>query len=475
MSERKKTKIVATLGPSTDTPEIIETMILEGVDVFRINFSHADHSEVENRIKMVRNVSEKIQSNTSILADLQGPKLRIGSVKEGARVEPGEIISFHSDQNFVGNKEKVYMNYKNFSKDVKPGERVLLDDGKLIFEVVSSDKKSKVKARVIQGGSLRSKKGVNLPNTTLSLPALTDKDIVDAEFAIKQNVDWIALSFVRNSDDILDLKKLIEHHTNHKIPIIAKIEKPEGIENIDKIISYCDGLMVARGDLGVEIPPAEVPLIQKKLVKLAKKARIPVIIATQMMESMIDSLTASRAEVNDVANSVMDGADAVMLSGETSVGENPVQVIQTMSSIIHSVENSELISVPQKPPNIRTVRFITKSICYHAVHIANDVEAKAICTLTNSGYTAFQVSAWRPNSHILVFTSNKRILTQLNLIWGVSAFFYDSFESTDKTVEQINEIAKGKGYVNKGDLLINLTAMPIIEKGMVNTLRISTV
>ena len=473
--KEKKTKIVATLGPSTDTPEIIETMILEGVDVFRINFSHADHSEVENRIKMVRKVSEKIESNTSILADLQGPKLRIGSVKEGARLEPGEIITFDSDQNFVGNKEKVYMNYKNFSQDVKPGERVLLDDGKLIFEVVSSDKKSKVKARVIQGGSLKSKKGVNLPNTTLSLPALTDKDIVDAEFAIKQNVDWIALSFVRNSDDILDLKKLIENHTNHKIPIIAKIEKPEGIENIDKIITYCDGLMVARGDLGVEIPPAEVPLIQKKLVKLAKKARIPVIIATQMMESMIDSLTASRAEVNDVANSVMDGADAVMLSGETSVGENPVQVIQTMSSIIHSVENSELISVPQKPPNIRTVRFITKSICYHAVHIANDVEAKAICTLTNSGYTAFQVSAWRPNSHILVFTSNKRILTQLNLIWGVSAFFYDSFESTDKTVEQINEIAKEKGYVNKGDLLINLTAMPIIEKGMVNTLRVSTV
>tara|TARA_B100001029_G_C15062765_1_gene460095 strand:- start:3152 stop:4579 length:1428 start_codon:yes stop_codon:yes gene_type:complete len=475
MSERKKTKIVATLGPSTDTPEIIETMILEGVDVFRINFSHADHSEVENRIKMVRKVSEKIQSNTSILADLQGPKLRIGSVEEGARVEPEEIIIFDSDQNFVGNKEKVYMNYKNFSQDVKPGERVLLDDGKLIFEVVSSDKKSKVKARVIQGGSLKSKKGVNLPNTTLSLPALTDKDIVDAEFAIRQNVDWIALSFVRNSDDILDLKKLIEHHTNHKIPIIAKIEKPEGIENIDKIISCCDGLMVARGDLGVEIPPAEVPLIQKKLVKLAKKARIPVIIATQMMESMINSLTASRAEVNDVANSVMDGADAVMLSGETSVGENPVQVIQTMSSIIHSVEHSELISVPQKPPNIRTVRFITKSICYHAVHIANDVQAKAICTLTNSGYTAFQVSAWRPNSHILVFTSNKRILTQLSLIWGVSAFFYDSFESTDKTVEQINEIAKEKGYVNKGDLLINLTAMPIIEKGMVNTLRVSTV
>ena len=475
MIERKKTKIVATLGPSTDTPQIIEKMILEGVDVFRINFSHADHSEVKNIIKMIREISEKTQSNTSILADLQGPKLRIGKVKEGVRVEPGDLVTFQNGENFLGNKKKVHMNYKNFSRDVKPGERVLLDDGKLIFEIVSTDKKSKVEAKVIQGGSLKSKKGVNLPNTALSLPALTSKDIIDAEFAIKQNVDWIALSFVRNSNDILDLKKLIEQHADFKIPIIAKIEKPEGIENIDKIISYCDGLMVARGDLGVEIPPAEVPLIQKELVIRAKKARIPVIIATQMMESMIDSLTATRAEVNDVANSVMDGADAVMLSGETSVGKYPVEVIQTISSIIHSVEDSELISVPQKPPNIRTLRFITKSICYHAVQIANDVKAKAICTLTNSGYTAFQVSAWRPNSHILVFTSNKRILTQLNLVWGVKAFFYDSFESTDKTVEQINEIATNKGYVNKGDLLVNLTAMPIIEKGMVNTLRVSSV
>ena len=475
MIERKKTKIVATLGPSTDTPQIIEKMILEGVDVFRINFSHADHSEVKNRIKMIREISEKTQSNTSILADLQGPKLRIGKVKEGVRVEPGDLVTFQNGENFLGNKKKVHMNYKNFSRDVKPGERVLLDDGKLIFEIVSTDKKSKVEAKVIQGGSLKSKKGVNLPNTALSLPALTAKDIIDAEFAIKQNVDWIALSFVRNSNDILDLKKLIEQHADFKIPIIAKIEKPEGIENIDKIISYCDGLMVARGDLGVEIPPAEVPLIQKELVIRAKKARIPVIIATQMMESMIDSLTATRAEVNDVANSVMDGADAVMLSGETSVGKYPVEVIQTISSIIHSVEDSELISVPQKPPNIRTLRFITKSICYHAVQIANDVKAKAICTLTNSGYTAFQVSAWRPNSHILVFTSNKRILTQLNLVWGVKAFFYDSFESTDKTVEQINEIAINRGYVNKGDLLVNLTAMPIIEKGMVNTLRVSSV
>ena len=301
MSSRKKTKIVATLGPASNNQDVMEQMILSGVDVFRINFSHAEHREVEKKIKIIRDLGEKLGYNTSILADLQGPKLRIGEVEERTVVTPGDQILFLNGEPFVGNKEKVFMNYDNFSKDVKPGERILLDDGKLIFEVISTDKKEKVKTKVIQGGKLKSKKGVNLPNTKITLPALTEKDVIDAEFAIKQEVDWIALSFVRYSEDILDLKKLIEKHSDHKIPIIAKIEKPEGIDNIDKIISYCDGLMVARGDLGVEIPPAEVPLVQKELVKRAKKARIPVIIATQMMESMIDSLTATRAEVNDVA------------------------------------------------------------------------------------------------------------------------------------------------------------------------------
>ena len=271
------------------------------------------------------------------------------------------------------------------------------------------------------------------------------------------------------------LQNLIEKNSDHKIPIISKIEKPEAIENIDKIIAYSDGLMVARGDLGVEIPAAEVPLIQKELVLKAKKARIPVIIATQMMETMIDSLTPTRAEVNDVANSVMDGADAVMLSGETSVGDYPVQVIETMCSILMSVESSPLIKVPETPPSIRTNRFITKSVCYHAAHMANEIDAKAICTLTNSGYTAFQISAWRPQAFVLVFTSNKDILPQLNLLWGVRAFYYDKFESTDVTVEQVNTIAKEKGLVNEGDMVINLAAMPIIEKGMVNTLRVSQI
>ena len=339
----------------------------------------------------------------------------------------------------------------------------------------SSNKKDTVKAKVVQGGPLKSKKGVNLPNTNISLPALTEKDVKDATFACEQGVDWIALSFVRHPEDLMMLQDLIKKNSDHKIPIIAKIEKPEGVENIDKIVAYCDGLMVARGDLGVEIPAEEVPLIQKKLVLKAKTARIPVILATQMMETMIDSLTPTRAEVNDVANSVMDGADAVMLSGETSVGKFPVQVIETMSKVIRSVENSSLITVPQNPPHIRTNRYITKSICYHAATMANEIEAKAICTLTNSGYTAFQISAWRPDAHILVFTSNPRILSQLNLLWGVKAFFYDKFVSTDETVEDINKIALERGFVEQGDMLINLAAMPITAKGMVNTLRVSQI
>ena len=471
----KKTKIVATLGPASSDRETMKAMILAGTNVFRINFSHADHDDVAERIQIIRELSQELDIHISILADLQGPKLRVGVIKEGATVAPGDTVVFNTAAPFEGDASSAYMTYKNFPKDVAIGERILLDDGKLIFEVTATDKKETVTATVIQGGAFKSKKGVNLPNTNISLPALTEKDINDALFAISQKVDWIALSFVRNSEDIQLLQNLIEKNSDHKIPIISKIEKPEAIENIDKIIAYSDGLMVARGDLGVEIPAAEVPLIQKELVLKAKKARIPVIIATQMMETMIDSLTPTRAEVNDVANSVMDGADAVMLSGETSVGDYPVQVIETMCSILKSVESSPLIKVPETPPSIRTTRFITKSVCYHAAHMANEIDAKAICTLTNSGYTAFQISAWRPQAFVLVFTSNKVILPQLNLLWGVRAFYYDKFESTDVTVEQVNTIAKEKGLVNEGDMIINLAAMPIIEKGMVNTLRVSQI
>ena len=475
MSIRKKTKIVATLGPATSTKEVLKGMLEEGVNVFRINFSHADYKDVEARVKMIRELNKEYDFTAAILADLQGPKLRVGVMKEEVVVNPGDEIIFATGKRFEGTKERVYMTYDKFPQDAKPGERILLDDGKLIFEVVSTDKKKEVKAKVIQGGPLKSKKGVNLPNTNISQPALTEKDIEDAIFAIGQEVDWIALSFVRHAEDLMELRDLIAKHSEYKIPIIAKIEKPEAVENIDKIVAHCDGLMVARGDLGVEVPAQEVPLIQKQLVLRAKKARIPVIIATQMMETMITSLTPTRAEVNDVANSVMDGADAVMLSGETSVGKYPVQVIKQMSNILKSVENSDLIKVPQLPPHIRTNRYITKSICYHAANMANEINAKAISTLTNSGYTAFQISAWRPSCHILVFTSNRRILTRLSLLWGVRAFYYDKFVSTDETIEDVNAIACKMGYLDVGDMLISLAAMPIQAKGMVNTLRVTEI
>lgn len=475
MPTRKKTKIVATLGPACSSREVIKKMIDAGVNVFRVNFSHADYADVKERIDIIRGLNDEFGYNTAILADLQGPKLRVGVMKEDVVVNPGDIITFQTAEDIPGTKDRVYMNYKEFPRDVNPGERILLDDGKLMFEALETNGTTEVVCKVIQGGPLKSKKGVNLPNTKVSLPALTKKDIKDALFAIEQEVDWIALSFVRTPADLEELQDLIAKHSAYKIPIIAKIEKPEAVENIDKIVAFCDGLMVARGDLGVEIPAHEVPLIQKKLIHRAKTARIPVIVATQMMETMITSLTPTRAEVNDVANSVMDGADAVMLSGETSVGNYPVEVIEKMTQIIEAVEDSPLIIVPQNPPHVRTKRFITKSICYHAAIMANEIKAKAISTLTNSGYTAFQISAWRPKAHILVYTSNTRILTQLSLLWGVNAFFYDKFVSTDDTVGDVNDIAKEKEYVKKGDMLINLAAMPVADKGMVNTLRVSEI
>ena len=476
MKRLKKTKIIATLGPSTSSIETIESLIKEGVDVLRINFSHSTHKEAEFLIKSIRKINDSLSKNIAILADLQGPKLRIGDVVDDTNLNFGEKITIKTDKSFKGNKNKLFLNYQNLAKDINIGEKILIDDGKIILKVIDTDGKHEVTAEVLQGGELSSNKGFNLPNTNISQPALTDKDIDDAIFSAKHNVDWIALSFVRNGSDIKSLVKLLENNTSHRIPIIAKIEKPEGVKNIDEIMKYSSGIMVARGDLGVEINAAEVPLIQKKLVNKAKKARIPVIIATQMMESMMKSLNPNRAEVNDVANSIMDGADAVMLSGETSVGNHPKEVIKTISRIIGRVENSNLISLKHKHPvDYESDRFITKSVCYYAAKIANDTKAKAISTLTNSGYTAYQISSWRPKTHVLVFTSNKRILTQLNLLWGVMAFYYGGTESTDKTIEEINKVAVENNLLQKDDIVINLTSMPIEKKGMVNTIRVSKI
>ena len=469
----KKTKIVATLGPACSDKKTMLKMIEAGVNVFRINFSHADYAIVQKNIDTIRELNEEHNFNTAILADLQGPKLRVGVMKENV-LKAGDIFTFTTKE-CIGDDKKAFMTYQNFSKDVKKGEQILVDDGKLLFEVLESNGKDEVRTKVLRGGALKSKKGVNLPNTNISLPALTEKDVKDAHFAIELAVDWIALSFVRTAEDLQSLHNLIAENSSVKIPVIAKIEKPEAIANLDSLIPFCDAIMVARGDLGVELPMEQVPLLQKKLVHRAKQARIPVIIATQMMETMIQNQVPTRAEVNDVANSIMDGADAVMLSGETSVGEYPVAVIEQMSKIIKGVEDSPLIQVPKVPPFIKTNRFVTKAVCYHAALVSDEIYAKAIATLTNTGYTAFQISAWRPKADIITFTSNKRLLTMLNLLWGVNAYYYDRRVSTDETVEDINNFAKENGMVKDGDFVVTLTSMPVKIKGMVNTLRISEI
>lgn len=476
----KKTKIIATLGPASSTKEVMTDLIKSGVDIFRINFSHADYELVKNNVRLIREINEELGTSVGILGDLQGPKLRVGVVKEGSYLNPGDILTF-TNEKIEGDSKRVYMTYTEFPRDVQVGERILIDDGKLVLQVTETNEKDTVKAVTIQGGPLSSKKGVNLPNTNVSLPALTEKDIQDANFMLDLELDWIALSFVRHAQDIKDLKELIKNHpTNkHKTPIIAKIEKPEGVKNIDQILLECDGLMVARGDLGVEVPMEEVPAIQKILVEKARNYSKPVIIATQMMETMISSLTPTRAEVNDVANSVLDGADAVMLSGETSVGRYPVDVVKNMTKIVKNIESTSFYQHKNAPIekefNCIDDRFITNRICLAAVRIAKTTNVEAIITLTHSGYTAFQISAHRPNSHIIIFSSNKRVTTMLNLLWGVRAYYYDGNKSTDETIIQVNTIARDLGYVEEGDFVINLNATPAEDSGKTNTLRLTTI
>ena len=468
-----KTKIVATLGPASSSKTMMSKLISSGIDVFRINFSHAKHDEVERIVTDIKNLRIKHKKHVSILGDLQGPKIRIGNVVPNCLLKKGDEIVFSTNKIKDGTSKRTSINYSRFAKDVKKGESILVDDGKIILQVQKTDKVSEVTLDVVQGGPLSSNKGVNLPNTKISMPALTPKDIKDARLAAKLDFDWIALSFVRSKNDVLELKTLLDKNSKLSIPIISKIEKPQAIKKMDQILKVSDGLMVARGDLGLEIPAEEVPLYQKLLVKKANKARKPIIIATQMMESMIDNLTPSRAEVNDVANSVMDGADCIMLSGETSVGKYPCEVVKKVGVIISKVEDSQPVTTSFLKPEEKSNRIISRSVCRHAAMVANEIKASAVCTLTHSGYTGWQISSWRPRCLVLVFTSNKRILSQLNLLWGVKCIYYNKFQSTDKTVEDVNLLALKNRYVKKGDIVINLAAMPIKNMGQVNTLRIS--
>lgn len=469
-----KAKIVATLGPASSDYKTMLAMVQAGVNVFRINFSHSGHENAEQIVEQVRKINREQQLNIAVLADLQGPKLRIGEVKEGAELKKGEVLKF-TNKDKLGTAQEVFMTYQQFSADVSVGDRILIDDGKLLLETIESNGIDTVKAKVIQGGPLKSKKGVNLPNTRISLPCLTDKDLADLEVAMRLEVEWVGLSFVRNPDDVRQLKDILSKN-NAPCHVISKIEKPEAVVEIDEIIDLSDAIMVARGDLGVEVPMQGVPLIQKMIVNKCHEFSKPVVIATQMMESMIESLTPTRAEVNDVANSVLDGADAVMLSGETSVGKNPVAVVEAMCKIVAHVEESGQVATEREhPPKYRNRRFITDSICYNASKIADQVGASAILTMTFSGYTAFKISSHRPKTSIFMFTSNRSILNTMSLLWGVRGFFYDETVSTDQTFADIKKIVTDYNLVSPGDLIVNIASMPIENLGMTNMLKISQI
>ncbi len=475
----KRTKIVATLGPASSSVEVIEEMINAGADVCRINFSHGSYDVVLEQIKNIRAINKKLGTHTAILADLQGPKLRIGVVKDnGVELVAGKEVIITTVE-CEGTAERLYITYPQFPKDVKVGENILIDDGKLLLTVISTNGKDEVKAVVSHGGILSSKKGVNLPNTKISLPCLTEKDLKDLDFALTQRVDWVGLSFVRSAADIIELKHLIQNFDhNVRTKVVAKIEKPEAVADIDNIIKETDAIMVARGDLGVEVPMQEVPVIQKMLVRKCLEASKPVIIATQMMESMITNISPSRAEVNDVANSVMDGADAVMLSGETSVGNHPAKVVEAMTKIIDFVEaNSDIYNRDSEAPavDLRNERFVSDSICYTAAKMAERTGAAAIVTMTHSGYTAFKLASHRPKANIFVFTDNYDILTTLNLVWGVRGFYYDKNISTDHTIADIKFILKKSGKVKLNDLVINIASIPLSEMGKANMIKLSAV
>jgi pyruvate kinase len=469
-----RTKIVATLGPASSSKEVLLNMIKAGVDVCRLNFSHGSQEDHQKVIDVIREINEKYKTNVGILADLQGPKIRIGMVKEGGvNLASGHKIEITTKE-LLGDEKQIYITYQSFPSDVRSGEIILLDDGKIQMRVLSTNNKDTVQCEVVYGGVLTSRKGVNLPNTKVSIPSLTEDDLDNLEFALKNDVEWIGLSFVRSAEDIIELKRIIARSGN-AARVIAKIEKPEAIDNIDEIIEVTDGVMVARGDLGVEMPMEQVPLLQKMIARKCRAASKPVIVATQMLESMITSPRPTRAEVNDVANSVLDGADAVMLSGETSVGEYPLIVIETMQKIVRNVEENDYPYSTAKLLNKNSPTYMGDAVCGSAVFLAESTSAVGIISMTSSGYTAFEISSYRPKAATFIFTSNVKLLNTLSLLWGVRGFYYDRFESTDKTFRDVNQILKSENLVETGNVVINTAAIPIEKKGKTNMIKVSII
>lgn len=471
----QNTKIVATIGPASSSAQALKNLAQAGVDVFRLNFSHGTHAQHQEVINHIVEIRKKHKLNIGILADLQGPKIRIGKIENNSfPIKKGDEILFVNNE-ILGTKEKVSISYKQFPKDVNPGEKILLDDGNVVMQVVETNRKDTVKMKVLYGTTLSSNKGVNLPETSVSIPCLTKKDLEDLDYICTQDaVDWIALSFVRSADDVIKLRSIIDKK-GFPAKIISKIEKPDGVNNIDKIIKVSDAIMIARGDLGIEVPMERLPAIQKMIIKKCIKKGKPVITATQMMDSMITKPTPTRAEITDVANAVLDGTDAVMLSGETSVGAHPVLVVEAMNKIIFEAEKNYEWSGKRPKPNPDSETFLSDTICLNAAKTAEDINAKGIIGLTISGYTAFKISSYRPATKIFIFSANEKILNTLNLVWGVKTFFYNKFTTTDETIKDLSDILKNNKIVKKGEVLVNTGTMPLSEKGRTNMLKVTVV
>ena len=471
----RKTKIVATLGPASANETAIRNLMLAGVNVFRLNFSHGSYDIHESSVKLIDKLNEELGLHVATLADLSGPKIRTREVSgDSMLLTAGEEITI-TTRDVNCSPGLISVNYSGFAEDVKEGEDILLDDGKLLLKALGSNGLDEVRAKVVQGGFLSSRKGINLPRTMLRLPSLSDKDLQDIDFILKHNVQWIALSFVRTAEDIELLRKKINSYPgNHPPRIVAKIEKPEAIDNAEAIIKASDAIMIARGDLGVEIPQEQVPVIQKKLVKLAIASSKPVIVATQMMEGMITGMRPTRAEVSDVANSVLDGADALMLSGETSVGLYPVQTVETMSRIISDIENS---GIPyQEVQHIENQdRRISDSVIMAACDLAKKVNASALIAMTHTGYSAFRIASHRPASGIFIFSDNPKMLRTLSLVWGVTGTYFGKFTNTDAAMLEMRKSLVSRGYVGEGNYIIYISSIPIGQPGKTNMLKLSTI
>jgi len=464
------------MGPASAKKEILLEMIKAGVNICRLNFSHGKAQDHKAIIDTIREINAVHKTNVGILADLQGPKIRIGLVKDGGiHLVNGTHITMTTHE-CIGDDNRIYITYETFPQDVQADEIILLDDGKIQMRVIETNRVDAVVCEVVHGGILTSRKGVNLPNTKVSIPSLTPEDKENLQYALEWDVDWIGLSFVRTGNDIVELKEIIAA-SGKAAKVIAKIEKPEAIDNIDEIIAATDGVMVARGDLGVEMPLEEVPLLQKMIARKCIAASKPVIVATQMLESMITTPRPTRAEVNDVANSVLDGADAVMLSGETSVGEFPVIVIETMAKIVRNVEELGYPYNHNKESNtdINSPEYLIDAVCGSAVYLAEHTNAVGIVSMTSSGYTAFEISSYRPKASTYIFTSNTHLLNALSLLWGVRTFYYDKLDSTDSTISDVNEILKSQNLVQPGDVVINTASIPITKKGKTNMLKVTVV